>query len=285
MFAAVRRHWRWLALPVAMWLLACVAMYFGQDFLIFPGARPPIGRPAAPGIAIAQVSVAVTPDLALTGWLGRPEGASATDRLPLVIYFGRNAEDVSGTAGNLRHLPGWAWLAVNYRGFGGNPDHPSEAVLCADALKIVDWAAARPDVDPARIAVFGWSLGTGVAVHAASERKLAAVVLVTPYDSIANVAHGRYPWLPTGSLLKHPFDSVQRAAKVSEPALIVIAANDKVVPPERGMALAAHWPGSKRVQVVAGATHSDVLNGNAVWDEISAFLAAHAGKAAAPPLH
>jgi pimeloyl-ACP methyl ester carboxylesterase len=63
-----------------------------------------------------------------------------------------------------------------------------------------------------RIVAMGRSLGTGVAVHLASQRPLAGAILVTPYDSMVAVAQVHYPLLPVGLLLR-AVDAVDRAAE------------------------------------------------------------------------
>ena len=96
---------------------------------------------------------------------------------PLVIYFGGNAEEVSWTLAERRWPPDVTLVAVNYRGYGRSDGAPGEPELKADALAIHDAVAARPDVDPRRIVVFGRSLGTAVAVHVAAARPVAGVVV------------------------------------------------------------------------------------------------------------
>ena len=65
----------------------------------------------------------------------------------------------------------------------------------------------------------GRSLGTGIATALASQRTVAGLVLVTPYDSIANVASDRYPWLPVHLLIKDSYDSATGIRQVEAPVL------------------------------------------------------------------
>ncbi len=59
----------------------------------------------------------------------------------------------------------------------------------ADALTVHDRVARLSGV----IAV-GFSIGSGIAAHLAAERPLSGLVLVTAFDSLAELAHHHYAW-------------------------------------------------------------------------------------------
>ncbi len=256
-----------LVVGAAIGLMALI--YLEQDRLIFFPPAAPGASPESAGLTIREVDIATGDANSLRGWLARPAGMQH-ERLPLAIYFGGNAEEVSYMAGLASRLPGWSLLAVNYRGYGGNSGNPSERALCADALAIYDWAARRPDVDPARIAAIGRSLGSGVAVYLATERPIAALVLVTPYDSLRAGRH--YPFLPVSLLLKHPFDSIGRASRISTPVLVLAAGRDDIIPSEHAQALFARWHGPKIWREFSGAGHNDIDADSGYYEAIAAFL-------------
>lgn len=258
-----------LVVGAAIGLMALI--YLEQDRLIFFPPAAPGASPESAGLTIREVDIATGDANSLRGWLARPAGMQH-ERLPLAIYFGGNAEEVSYMAGLASRLPGWSLLAVNYRGYGGNSGNPSERALCADALAIYDWAARRPDVDPARIAAIGRSLGSGVAVYLATERPIAALVLVTPYDSLRAVAGRHYPFLPVSLLLKHPFDSIGRASRISTPVLVLAAGRDDIIPSEHAQALFARWHGPKIWREFSGAGHNDIDADSGYYEAIAAFL-------------
>jgi fermentation-respiration switch protein FrsA (DUF1100 family) len=247
-------------------------LYFAQDHLIFFRQPAPDAPPHSADLAISEVRIATADGLSLRGWLARP-AAAATKRLPLAIYFGGNAEEVSYMAASAGRLPGWSLLAVNYRGYGGNTGNPSERALFADALALYDWAAHRPEIDPRRIAAIGRSLGSGVAVYLVAERPLVAVALITPFDSLRAVAQRHYPYLPVSFLLKHPFDSIERAPRISTPLLVLAAQRDSIVPPQHARALFAQWRGPKTWREFAGAGHNDLDADPEYWKAIAAFFA------------
>lgn len=254
-----------------------------QNSLIFYPQPASAVSPRNHGPLVEKVQVPVADGLALSGWLVRapaaepvtpaPAGISTTARAPLAIYFGGNAEEVSWMVDEAPRFAPWSLLLVNYRGYGGNPGAPGERVLFDDALALYDWAAARPDVDAGRIAVIGRSLGSGVAVHVAAERKVAGVVLVTPFDSLRAVAQGIYPLVPMSLLLRHPFDSLARATALDSPMLALVAAQDSIIPPKHARRLFDAWRGPKLWREFP-ADHNSIDSDPGYWDAVAAFLKA-----------
>jgi len=205
----------------------------------------------------------------LRGWWLRPPGAAG--RGPAVTYFGGNAEEPSWLLAHVGRLGGRSLLVVPYRGYGASTGAPHERALYDDALALHDWLAARPDVDPGRIAAWGNSLGTGVATWLASRRTLDAVILSSPYDSIAALARHHLPAL--AFLLTQPYDSIGRAPSIRTPMLAIAGLRDTIVPPEHGERLVAAWGGPVRVLRLPLAAHDDLPAHDEHWREVAAMLA------------
>lgn len=177
-------------------------------------------------------------------------GASA------ILYFGGNAEDVSGSLPQLARLfPDHALYLMHYRGFGQSTGEPSEPALHADARALYEHVRR----EHAQIKVVGRSLGSGVAARLASEQPVARLALVTPFDSIENVAVEHYPWLPVRWLIRDRFDSAAVAGRISAPTTLIAAERDTLIRPERTAQLALQFkPGVARSLVVPDADHNDI---------------------------
>jgi pimeloyl-ACP methyl ester carboxylesterase len=221
---------------------------------------------------VEEVRVPTSDGVMLHGWLKRAPGAVKGERFPLVIVFGGVARETSWMVGWGDKPPAWGWLMVNYRGYGLSGGVPSEHAVVADARRIFDYAAARPDVDASRIVVLGRSLGSYVAVTLASSRPLAGAILATPFDSISAVAGERYPYLPMDLIVGGRYDAAAIAPSIHTPALFVIAASDDVTPPERGQALARAWGGPKSLYLLPDTGHRGVEWREEYWVQISKFL-------------
>lgn len=165
-----------------------------RRLIYFPSAGP---VPSASSVLPAGRDVVVeTQDgMRLGGWyFPHTSGGSG----PAVLVCNGNAGDRSMRAelAVALHGLGLSVLLFDYRGYGGNPGRPSEQGLAADARAAQEWLSGQSDVDPARIAYFGESLGAAVAVGLAVQRPPAALVLRSPFTSLAEVGAVHYPWLP-----------------------------------------------------------------------------------------
>jgi hypothetical protein len=188
---------------------------------------------------------------------------------PLVMYFGGNAEEVSWMLDEAaRRTPGVGWLLVDYRGYGASGGSPSEAALVADALR---WYDKMSDTSKS-IYVFGRSLGSGVAVQLAAARAVAGVVLVSPFDSLVEVGKHHYPFLPVSWMLRHRFDSLSAAPKITSPLLCIVAARDDIIPAEHSRRLYDAWGGPKRWLLLDEAGHNSIDGAAGHWPSITAFL-------------
>jgi fermentation-respiration switch protein FrsA (DUF1100 family) len=258
----------WIVLLAAILLGVPAAAWFAQERLIF------FPQPVVLGTNLpseAKPLEIVAPDgTRLRGWMR----IARTMPAPAVLYFGGNAEEVSGTLVDPRWPDDWTIVAINYRGYGTSEGTPGESALVGDALVVYEAIAARPDVDARRIVALGRSLGTGVAVKLAAARPLASVILVSPYDSLVAVGRTHYPWLPVSTLLRHRFDSDVDARRIEVPLLAVVADRDSIVPHERSQALYDAWAGPKSWLVVRATDHNTLSAPDAFWAGVAGFLCA-----------
>ena len=169
---------------------------------------------------------------------------------------------------------GLSALLFDYRGYGGNPGRPDEDGLAVDARAAQAWLAAQPGVD--KIVYFGESLGAAVTIGLAMQRPPAAMVLRSPFTSLADVAAVHYPWLPARRLLLDRYPSIERIASVSAPLLVIAGDRDDIVPESLSRQLYDAAGEPKRYAVIPGAGHNDpdLLDGPRMLDEMGRFLAA-----------
>ena len=156
---------------------------------------------------------------------------------------------------------------VDYRGYGTSEGSPGEAEFYSDALAIYDHISpnhtSRDHSNESKpsITAYGRSLGSGVAVYLAANRPLERLILLTPYDSIADVAQKIYPLFPVRWLIKDRFDSASRAADISIPVLIASAELDRVIALENTLALRQRFSPARLVyQQIKGAAHNDIID-------------------------
>ncbi|MCK4911644.1 MAG: alpha/beta hydrolase [Thermodesulfovibrionales bacterium] len=248
-------------------------LFISQEAMIFPGSR--MGLQSPPDIADAYKDVEAfflerPGGVILEGWLiDRSEGRGPGS--PLLIYFGGNAEEVSGNIPDFHErFPGWSVALFNYRGFSASGGSPTEAALVKDALFIYDTLTDKHS--PPKVVLMGRSLGCGVAVSLATSRKVDAMVLVSPFRSLVHLGRRYYPWVPVGLLLKHRFDSLTLVPELNMPTIVLAGASDSIIPAEESRALYEAMDGQASFVEIEGAGHNDIHWFDEYWEGVSGFL-------------
>jgi len=244
----------------ASYVFIATLLYLLQRRILYrPNRCPPDVAGALPDV---RQMIVTTPDgLALLAWYLPP----ARDSGRVVLYLHGNAAHIghrSYRLGPFQRL-GWGVLLLEYRGYGGNPGQPSEAGLIIDAH--AGLAALRKMGFPlSAIVVWGESLGTGPAVQLAVEHKVGAVLLESPFTSIADIARSRYQLFPVDWLLHDRFDSLRRIGSVQAAVLVMHGALDQIVPVAMGRAVYAAAPDPKRLWIASHAGHLDLVEAGAI---------------------
>ena len=242
-----------------------------QRRLIYLPSREPVPAAARLLPRSEEVSFSTEDGLRLAGWFVPGVPGAAT-----VLVFNGNSGDRSVRAPLAAALAptGVSVLLFDYRGYGGNPGSPSEARLAADARAARDYLDSRSEVRSESVVYYGESLGAGVAIGLAAERPPAALVLRSPFTSLADVGRRHYPYLPVRQLLKDRYDSVGRIPAVRCPILIVAGGADSIVPAEQSRRLHDAAPAPKRYVEVPDAGHNDLalLAGDTLIREVLAVL-------------
>ena len=230
------------------YLFCVLFMYFRQESFIFMPTKAKHDVHGYDDIIDYQLDQKTA---ILRGWLVNPQ--LMQDKL--LIYYGGNAEDIFLNIEEFRDIKA-ASLFVAYRGFGPSSGVPGEEELFADSLAVIDDIVSR--YSPKKIFLIGRSLGSGVVCYAAANKKVQGAILITPYDSIENIARLKYPWLPVSLFLRHRFDSTYYASRITCPLLVIYGGRDTVVPPERTETLINHFTQEKEIILINQADHATI---------------------------
>jgi uncharacterized protein len=218
---------KWIAiLPVAGYLAGLVVLYVKQRDMLFP--IPPVGRtaPDVAGLPEAEEHVLTTSDgEKVIIW-----HVPAKPCRPVILYFPGNGDFLAGRVSRFKGMTadGTGLVALSYRGYAGSSGAPSEQGLLQDARAAYAFTRARYGAE--QIVAWGFSLGTGVAVGLASEQRVGKLILEAPYTSTVDVAASVFPIVPVRLLMRDPFQSDRRIARVSVPPLIMHGTDDPVIP-------------------------------------------------------
>jgi fermentation-respiration switch protein FrsA (DUF1100 family) len=263
-----------VALAAAFYAAFVAMLYFSQRRLLYaPDAAKP--NPSRTGIAGIEVLHLESGDgTPIFAWYLPPASPSGF----VVLYLHGNGGHIGYRGERLRgfHAAGWGALLVEYRGYGGNPGAPTEKGLMLDAEAALA-TLRRLDVPPSRTVVWGESLGSNLAARLAAEQAFAAVILESPFTSVAALARKFYPFVPVDLLLKDRFDTLSFIAAVRAPVLILQGGRDHLVPPSMGRTLYEAAAAPKQLWVAPEADHNDLGMFGAV-EAAAAFVQRHAAQ-------
>jgi len=250
---------RWTGLALGALLLSGCTMWI-DHFVFFPDRH--VGPPPA---GVEERWLVAEDGRRLHAW-----HVPAPARGPVLLWSHGNAGNIDSRRAVLAALArrGLGVLAYDYRGYGRSEGAPSEPGVYLDASAAFDDLVTR-GTDPATIVCFGESLGGAVSIEIATRRRCGAVVAVSTFTRLADVARRHYG--PLAALVGDRFDSQARLARVSAPVLIAHGDQDEIVPLELGERLFAAASEPRRFLRIAGAGHDDVLGHPGLLDAVAAF--------------
>jgi len=218
----------WIGLGAA--LLYSVMLFYLWAFQRGMIYRPDPTRPDPAQFSahpVAEVSIRTADGLELLAWWHPPKMQDD----PVILYLHGNAGHIGYRAEKAASYManGYGVLILAWRGYSGNPGRPSEEGLYEDGAAALRWLQSE-GIANERIVLYGESLGSGVAVELATANKTLAVILETPFSSLAETAQAHYPFFPALWLVRDRYDSHGKIGAVESPVLIGHGERDYIIP-------------------------------------------------------
>jgi pimeloyl-ACP methyl ester carboxylesterase len=255
---------------IMLWIVtACVTALAApavlQDSLLYHPARAQAADMVSAGLAAWPAAND------FRGLVAEPAGPA---RGTAIVFHGNagHAGDRGYYAATLTRL-GLRVILAEYPAFGPRDGALGERSLVDDAGQTI--ALAHRLYGPPLLLI-GESLGAGVAAAAAAKQReqVAALMLITPWDTLEQVAGYHYPWLPVSWLLRDRYDSAAHLASIGRPVLVAVAERDRIVPARFGTALYEALATPRRLEVIRAADHNDWIRyvDDAWWRSALGFL-------------
>ena len=214
------------------------------------------------------------------GWRIDTGAMSTVDNRSRAIVFHGNAGMALNRSYYAELLSGfevsgpWEVHVFEYPGYGPRPGKPSEKAFVNAAVAAIDELLST---NSAPMVIIGESIGSGVASAVARERPdaVSALMQITPFDSMVNVARHHMPFLPVGLLLKDRFNNLEALADFDGPLIVVTAGNDQIVPAKFADPLIEQHSGPILHKDQPGTGHNslDFNPYQSPWSDIDEFLA------------
>ncbi|MFN7956248.1 MAG: alpha/beta fold hydrolase [bacterium] len=254
-----------LALAYALLCLAVSQRYRAmlypapvEDAAMVPPGAHAVSATAADGVAVQAVEFPARPG----GWM--------------VVHLHGNGEVIGNHFDLARDLArrGFGTLLVEYRGYGRSRGAgvTTEEGLYADVSAALDHLLGE-GIGPERIALWGFSLGTGVAAEMAHRGRAARLILEAPYTSIPALGGHLYPLIPARWVLSDRFDTAAKAAEIRIPTFLMHGDEDRVIPVAMPERLRQLFPDVQLAEI-AGGGHADLLakEGDWLWHTLTDFI-------------
>ncbi|HYN22723.1 MAG TPA: hypothetical protein VE078_17315 [Thermoanaerobaculia bacterium] len=250
-----------LAASLAALYLAVIALIaLAQDWLLFPRWAMGNGTVLLPAAA-ERLTLEVSSGEKLVG-VHLPADPPPREEASLILGFGGNAWNADTLAIYLRSVfPDRNIVAFHYRGYAPSTGRPSATALLQDTLLIHDHLVAT--LAPDRIVAVGLSIGAGPAAYLASQRPIAGLILITPFDSLKALAREHYPWAPVGLLLRHRMEIADTLVASQAPVALISAERDTIVPARRTEPLREAAGNLVLDRVIMDAGHNDLYDSSA----------------------
>jgi len=195
-----------------------------------------------------------------------------TDKNKAILYFGGNAENVSKSTDYIKkQFPNYAIYLMVYRGFGLSSGKPSEKGIFSDALALYDYVHKQHK----NISIGGRSLGSGIAAYVASKRDVKKLALITPFNSIENIAQDKYPIYPISILLNDKYNTEDKVKDINAKTLIITAEKDKLVLKKYSDKLIKKFKELKKdlkIIEIKGRGHGDISSDKKYFKDMQEFI-------------
>jgi len=268
LFAALGRNptlhlfWKVVALIVIVYATICLLLFLAQRKLIYLPSRTNSILPAD-----------------FEPWLGASSGgarefwgfkriSASPATTNCLFFFHGNGGNASGWAHAVEEFPGDIFV-LEYPGYGERAGSPAEQTIKSAALRAFEAELINPQRRYSQVVLCGQSLGTGVteAIFTKHDDKLNAVVLITPFLSLAEVAGAHYSWIPTRFLLRDRLQLYEAFMEFPGKSLVVTATDDEVIP--RSHSLRYHAAtNAQRAILEVPASHNTITLDHEFWESV-----------------
>jgi fermentation-respiration switch protein FrsA (DUF1100 family) len=164
-------------------------------------------------------------------------------------YSHGNAGNLSQRAESVRRwmtLMRQAVLIYDYPGYGRSSGKPSEAGCYTVGETAFNWIVGDRGVSPGRVLFYGGSLGGAIAIELATRQPYRALILVSAFTSVPDMAKKQYPWLPVRPFIRNRFENLAKIPRCPGRVFIAHGTADRYVPYRMGEQLFAAAPEPKR---------------------------------------
>jgi uncharacterized protein len=267
--------WRVVLYGAVAYAVVVAAAYIWQRRLLY---LPDVDKPSHREVQSVGLRFWPASDATYRGFTSIANLGNAKGTVIVFHGNGGGAKDRSHYVRAIERL-GYRVVLAEYPGYGGRPGRPSEKALVSDARETVQLAYEHFG---GPVFLWGESLGGGVvaAVVTASPVPVAAVILLTPWDTLPSLAQTLYRYLPARWLVHDQYDNLRNLQAFQGRVALLMAERDNIIPGRHSKRLYESLSAPKRLWIFKGAGHNNwpTHPAEAWWREVMDFVAARGGE-------
>lgn len=168
---------------------------------------------------------------------------------------------------------GYRVVLAEYPGYGARTGFPSETVFIEDGLQTALLTEQKFD---GPLFLWGESIGAGVVsgIVKTGKVKVKGIILMTPFDSLANVAQHHYWFFLAKWLIRDKFDNMANLKNYSGHTAVILAEQDTIIPTQNTLNLFKSIRGNKKLWKFSNAGHNTLpINSDLLWwGEVMEFI-------------
>ena len=224
-------------LAIALFYIAAmIAIYFVQAVFIYAPQMPSRELEATPAnisLVYEDLNLITADNENIHAWY---IPAKEKTRKTLLFLHG-NAGNISHRLETIKiyHQFGLNVFIFDYRGFGKSTGKPSEDGIYIDAKTAWQYLIEEKNLSAKDIIIAGRSLGGGVATELAKDVHPALLILESTFTSMTEVSGIHYPFMPTGLIVKHRYETISKLADIHCPVVFIHSKQDEVIPFEQSL--------------------------------------------------
>ena len=227
--------------------------FLERAFVCFP-ERAHDGRPEDYGLTARDLYFETRDKIKLHGWLFVRD-----PQAPFLLWCHGNAGNISHRLDNIARLQavGINVFIFDYRGYGKSGGNLSEEGFYRDGEAAWETLIREGPVSPARVIIFGRSLGCAMAADLAAKMPAAGLILKSGFPHLGAMARVHYPFVFSERFLSSRYDALSRLKRIKIPLLVVHGDRDAIVPIDLGRRLFEAASEPKEWYAIRGADHND----------------------------
>lgn len=215
-----------------IYLLVVSYVYFNQTTLIFNASKLPQDYQFNFNGNFEELNIPSFDGKKLNGLLFK-----AAHSKGLIFFLHGNSDAINswGSVADVYTQMGYDTFVLDYRGYGKSEGSiESQEQMFKDVSIVYKKLLER--YDEKKVIITGYSIGTGIAAHLASENHPKALILLAPYYNFTELSGTKMPFVPD-FLKKFSFETNKYFEHINAPIYIFHGNKDQIIPFENSVRL------------------------------------------------